>query len=47
MNEWKQLLQYLQLWTNMFLNKNRIVATNSMFAGIESRIFVFTLVMSF
>ena len=40
-NEWKQLLLYLYLWTTIFVNKSRIVAANFMFAGIESRIFVF------
>ena len=39
-------LLYLHLRTNIFMNKNRIVAASFMFAGIESRIFVFVLVMS-
>ena len=46
MNEWKQLLLYLYLWTNIFVNKSRTVAANFVFAGIESRIFVFVLIMS-
>ena len=46
MNEWKKLLLYLFLWTNIFMNKNRIVAASFMFTGIESRIFVLVLVIS-
>ena len=45
-NEWKQLLLYLYLWKSIFVNKNRILAANFMFAGIKSRVFVFALVLS-
>ena len=46
-NERKQLLLYLYSRKNITVNNNRILAANVMFAGIESCVFVFALVLPF